>query len=346
MDTGELDGGTAMLIRAVEAALLADASGMSAIVSSLPRLVIGLVDDDRWNALADISCGQPVVAINTGIPIRILNLLIACFSDPGIFPGVGRRYESEPIRLGTNGPSMSLYNQGKIFDNVIGTDRLAFAFRLTVMLTRYVALHEFVHIRNGHVDLVKSSQPLLAMEENQDSVPGVSNLDFQAMEWDADNCAMLMWLTAAIEAHQIQGYNKGLEEGGEHLHALFTTGLLLLWRLTEAIEPASDEPMEQHHPPALVRSNFVIFGAGRQAKAYGLPAFDNAHVRALHEVNVAWARLTGQPVPTSDQVADAAEAVIDHNHAIIKHWDTELRPRLVPLNRGNTELSHFHPEYG
>ncbi|UNK26306.1 hypothetical protein MNO11_15780 [Serratia plymuthica] len=140
------------------------------------------------------------IGINIGSCVMLLNILNRIFSHPNAFPDWGDvRQEQIDYEL----------LRGLTFDDVVGPvivpknpTRHAIANMLYGACMDFLFFHEMSHLRNGHLEWLRSTGTMNHFAEVESN--GCSSsyaLERQALEMDADCGAMLFSFNNALEIH-------------------------------------------------------------------------------------------------------------------------------------------------
>lgn len=180
------------------------------------ELDIAFLESGLPNALANKSGDTHVAAINTGLAVTIHEFSLFCFAQSSFLPMIGHPdKEVSPSSTEGTPPGVALLlatakaDQGEpVLDRFVMPQcphRTAAAHYLTLMMLRFVWLHEVAHGLLGHVDYLqhqKQSAEIseLHMDEFVQTVSGIDGRVLQCLEFEADG-----WALAKLIAIQTQG---------------------------------------------------------------------------------------------------------------------------------------------
>lgn len=168
------------------------------------------------NALANKFDGTHVAVVNTGLAVTIHEFSLFCFAQSSFLPMIGEpNKEVSPSLADGTPPGVALLlatakaDQGEpVLDRLIMPQcqhRTVAAHYLTLMMLRFVWLHEVAHGLLGHVDYLREQQPSaqiseLHMDELAQGASGIDGRVLQCMEFEADG-----WAVGKLLAIQAQG---------------------------------------------------------------------------------------------------------------------------------------------
>lgn len=168
----------------------------------------GFVESGLPNAFADEADGQFVTGIHTGLVVTIHEFSLFCFAQSSFQRMIGQPdKEVSPKAAKGMPPGVTLLlasikaDQDKQFlDRFVMPQcphRTAAAHYLTLLMLRFVWLHEAAHGLLGHIEYLKARKALMPMGLNElhmdELVPGdviIDNRILQCMEFEADSWAL------------------------------------------------------------------------------------------------------------------------------------------------------------
>lgn len=246
------------------------------IIRPMPLVYFDYLTHPSFQVIARIDGKNEFIGFHVGAFIRLQYLFGRMLSDPDVLPDVGDAsrevFVENPLgRL----PSMTEIIEGFMegYPTPIGLPqdpvRQAHARQLTVFAFEFLLAHEFAHLRNGHVHLLRAKTGLnFMLEFNQGSTSKLSALDRQALEVDADYFAGVMAFNSALLLKRtIERYPMPLryvattfEQSLYHrVYALYS-----LFALMDIIGLAAGDlqraPETTVHPPARLRQMFLGLG--------------------------------------------------------------------------------------
>ncbi|MFN3169136.1 MAG: hypothetical protein ACE37E_00410 [Hyphomicrobiales bacterium] len=167
------------------------------------------------NALANKIDGKHVAAVNTGLAVTIHEFGLFCFAQSSFLPMIGEpSKEASPSLADGTPPGVALLlatakaDQGEpVLDRFVMPQcphRTVAAHYLTLIMLRFVWLHEVAHGLLGHVDYLRDKQTSaeiseLHVDELAQGIPGIDGRVLQCMEFEADSWAIGKLI--AIQAH-------------------------------------------------------------------------------------------------------------------------------------------------
>jgi hypothetical protein len=305
----------------------------------IPKLCAGMIESASFGAAADLWNEVAVIRVHASVPTILANLIAAVLSHRNSLQSV----HPHIIQARLNGFRISedrlvetLFNNGLLFH--VSRRIARQAGPIAQALCNFIFFHEFVHIRNGHVDLFRQAVGLLAMEETESKLSeGLSALDRHTMEWDADKIAH--WLSSDVALSTILGrpFMECSKDQIQEAYRIYNLGLYLLFKLMELAEPRN--VASRVHPTPITRMTFLLaqlLDLSRMLKIDALP--EDFGPNLLRTGEVAWAMITGQEVAAIRHRADMMQSQTDDALKILSHWNV-LRGRLAPFNRGITDLA-------
>ena len=304
----------------------------------VPKICAGFIEAHQFGAAADILEDLAVIRIHASVPTMVSNLVTSILSHPNGFAVHGSEIQvhDQGVRIETANLEEALFNNGRLF-------KLPTSFPIAVALCNFIVFHEFIHIRNGHVDLFKKSIGLLAMEEAYSETSWeLTPLDRQAMEWDADKIAH--WLSTDVALSTLLGkpLNECPVEDAREAFRVYHLCLYLLFKLIEVVELRSIGP--RVHPTPIVRMSFLLTQMKSLAEMLKIgPMPDEVAANLVRSGEVAWALITNQSFAKIAAVVERMNDQVHDGIAILRQWN-DLRERLAPFNRGTTELARANPD--
>lgn len=173
---------------------------------------LGFVESVLPNALANNDDGVHISAMHTGLAMVILEFSWFCLAQKQVFPGFGDiTQETSPRAITDVPPGLSVLMETIRYNGIIdGTQiqkimpvdphRAAAAHYLTLLMMRFVWLHEIAHGVLGHVDYLLSLKA-----DSRTSLGGLDELNYnelaglnpsidgrvlQCLEFEADSWAL------------------------------------------------------------------------------------------------------------------------------------------------------------
>jgi hypothetical protein len=151
----------------------------------------GLIKNGSFNAFATVHKGTDFVGLHLGLVFILNDLFLRIMAHPDVLPSIGKSFleKAPPISDGVS-PQVDL-SKARFFDvqRIVPNDpiRADYAAKLAFIARVFIIEHEFCHIFNGHVNWLFDRHKFIAMSEIGASlIPGLSDLDLQTLEMDAD----------------------------------------------------------------------------------------------------------------------------------------------------------------
>lgn len=317
-------------------------ASLAAISEEMPDLSIKVIfrEGHRFSASADIFEGHGIICFDQAVVIMVSNIFqgLLCNENPLTISVPSNEHDVRfALPHGDIRPALFMLGEAPSY---ITDERFSLAVTLSSMCLKFIFLHEFAHIRNGHVDLLKSFLPMASIEETAGrDQGGLSSLDHRTLEWDADRVAYLLATDFGLNRLLGGPYPEFPTEVRKDAFLKLHVGYYILFRLLQEIEGASTSYELRYHP--LPADRLLLLAAKAQAVA--------AHMGfelSTEEI--------GQTIRIGENVWESAFldpdqariAYVTDSHEIIamlNNWNL-LRPHLVPLNRGTTELAPPFPD--
>lgn len=215
-----------------------------------------------------------------------------------------------------------------------GPERAKYADGLMLMAFDFLFQHEFGHIFNGHTDWLNQTLGFRVLAEvGASTIPGLSNLDLQTLEMDADSFASLDGFSRIINIPSYTGFF-GSQQGA--VFALLFS-LYCVWRLfAKHVDGDVDAILADDHPPAIYRQRFnvgfvieLLLKCGNWTE----DAIGKQFGDVVFAAEVGFKTLTGAPI---DKEMLAPETYKKSDQLLVRlteNWRL-LRPQLDVLKRG------------
>ncbi|BAR58817.1 hypothetical protein NK6_5659 [Bradyrhizobium diazoefficiens] len=226
----------------------------------------GFVNNGSFNAFATLCENTDIIGMNLGLLINLNNLFLAMMSHPEILPKVGNPGVEQPKLYDPTKAARGIYAAAAETPLLSPNDpvRKDYAQKLSWIGRSFILEHEFCHLFNGHVDWLQNhTKSALFDEIGASLIPGLSSLDRQTFEMDAD-CYGATHTTLAIFRNG--GPSKVLEN--PHMSspedALYAVHFALysVFRIfhNKPINEISKLLGDRNHPPAILR-HFITAAA-------------------------------------------------------------------------------------
>lgn len=221
----------------------------------LPTPSLAFISDFELNAFADKFEDEYCIGINIGAIYVLNDVFNKIFSSQTAFPNYGDPTREQGILADVNphikDASVLFRNPAHQGQVPADPERANAAALLTVLAARFLALHEYGHIVNGHVDYKYSVARGFRFEEApQPEAPNIfSPFDSQTLEMDADGFATQRGLSLALAANQYDGeIFRLLARDKTEAVNLWGTAAHVLFRLFADVRLESDTLTENSYP--------------------------------------------------------------------------------------------------
>ncbi len=196
---------------------MANAGGMPLAVQA------GFVEKMTPNALADHHGGVHFIAMHQALMATIVDFCLFLFTQDCVFPNIGDAAgEASQIYEGNDAPGLFLLRVTMAGASVDprtdhfrvprDADRHVAAVYMSILMSRYVWLHELAHCENGHVLLLQQGSDLGRIHEVAEPAAlvgikrgGTGDAERAlryALEFDADKAAMLHLITVQLDGRE------------------------------------------------------------------------------------------------------------------------------------------------
>lgn len=195
---------------------MANADGMPLTVHA------GFVEKMTPNALADHHDDVHFIAMHQALMATIVDLCLFLFTQDCVFPNIGDAAgEVSPIYDGDDAPGLFLLRMTMAGGSVDprtdhfrvprDADRHIAAVYMSILMSRYVWLHELAHCENGHVLLLQQGSDSGRVHEVAEPAAlvgikrGVSDAERAlryGLEFDADRAALLHLITVQLAGRE------------------------------------------------------------------------------------------------------------------------------------------------
>jgi hypothetical protein len=178
--------------------------------------------------------------------------------------------------------------------------RRRYTSTLAVAAFDYLFQHELGHTFNGHTGFLKQAIGLNSFPETGASlIAGLSNLDRQTLEFDADRFAIG---DCTVRINDVSGSKAGslytLLCAVYLLHKVFSVGSKI-----QSIE----DVLSSDHPPAHIRLRLILgscIEVVRHHKSVPMVEFGKLVIRAMSDCEEGFARLPGELVDSNNLLGD------------------------------------------
>ncbi len=296
------------------------------------------------------------IGVTEGALLILNDIFYRMFAHPGIMPQIGNsKVESSPPLLHKIPTDVRELNQDgayKLYQPIDPVRRI-YAKILIDISFNFLVAHEMAHLRNGHVDLIRSLSSYSIIEEISGSSPkNISSLTYQTLEMDADCSAVSVSLGYAIGSQKEKKLNGWIpnvdDDSGMALncafgspHNLFYTfgfALNVLFRLFGEEYWDMDKISEYNHIPAPCRRVGVSATIIEilKNKDWGFTPEQwkdiSPHVFINAEKSINF-------ITQNEQIDGGIFNAIhpkakEQSQRILNHWKETVREQLIPFNNG------------
>lgn len=306
------------------------------------KLEAAYIKNAAFNAFAANHKGTDIIAINSAIPESLRTIMFALMRDKEVAPEIGDAAGEEPVLFdrdkGSRGEKAPLSPPKD-------HNRLMLAFDLAGIAELIIIQHEFAHLRNGHVDWLANRFGLQLIDEiNMAGASGLSGLDLQTLEWDADCGAVqqvLALTTSATNMTRSDGRIVAIPSEENYFGSIdmalrrlsFATYVCYRLFSDRPVASSIEEVLESSHPPARIRMSYnatfmltLLEYAGLERQSYR-----HSVGAGVQEAELAWSRaFQEEPLnvfsPEIIGIGSELMAMME------KRWRT-LRGELEPFTR-------------
>jgi hypothetical protein len=221
-----------------------------------------------------------------------------------------------------------------------------YAYQLSYCAFHFIFLHEFGHLFHGHVDwLFQNLRSRRLGEVGASLIPGLTPIDLQTMEMDADSFGVGDLLTAALGVtydHSDRSKPPSIpvkNSFGTRERAIYIVmfAVYCVFRLFGKENFADDSDiLKLDHPPAIYRQRFAwgsILEHVQALNIISMPDFGKIVTSAMVEAEEAFALLAGKSVLAAPQMTEEFERGHRLLNQLLQNWKN-LRPQLDLLKRG------------
>ncbi len=245
----------------------------------LNRFHFDFVEVDKLNAFASSRNGVNLVACFTGAFTNITSFFTLLLSHPEVLPSVGNASDEKRwIR------SLRHCNWSSSWSDVLANidvyqtpppsfpidpTRKLFAHRLSILAMDFLFFHEIGHLVNGHLELLRGSAELGALEEASFTEgSSLIPLDYQALELNADSHAVIAMTPELLALPEVLPPTSTFETGSEAIESL-VLAMLSVFILFDRTASSLKRYDSARHPHPAVRLANVHHGTVQLAAGFG-----------------------------------------------------------------------------
>lgn len=246
------------------------------------------------NAFAGVDRGVHLCGVNVGLAASAFEFAQFCFAQSAFFRSMGDpSQERDPLPIEGRPPGFWIREAGRSLNQadflrhmtpILPKDgaRNVAALMLTMLMIRFVWLHELYHALNGHVGLVAGDGAAFCLHERDEiETAALSDANKQRLEMDADKSSFYALLLIQIQ----NGENiKALEimPFADRLTLSVFAAYAAIWMLEEHRRRSPDSQGDAHPAPYLRQHNLIRTFASNIAPLLDDPK--DAHDRVLAEM--------------------------------------------------------------
>lgn len=299
-----------------------------------------------FNAHAFSVEGWNFVALHLGVVPIIHDLFLRIMAHPDLFTSVGdptQEREPEQDRRPDLRDAETMITSGSKDGGPLlpvaprNLTRKLYARLLATTAIEFLVAHEVGHLVNGHVGLLNQLGGNDLAEFGWEAPVGLTNLDQQTMEMDADCFAASQGIFRTLDRFRRP------ETLNEEWRKAFTTfedavrtwvsSVFLLFRLFGPGAGLASRATARHPPPR-VRQLYVVVTAGEFLKSFAetemADCFTATNALVVKDCEIAFGRIGGEP-PRYDGLPEATSPpALAYLDELLVNWK-QLRPRLLPL---------------
>ncbi|MFH2066494.1 MAG: hypothetical protein ABIK15_14945 [Pseudomonadota bacterium] len=296
------------------------------------------------------------IGVTEGALLILIDIFSRMFAHPEILPQIGNsKVESLPPLLNKIPSDVRELNENGAYKLYLPIDpvRRSYSKILINIAFNFLIAHEMAHLRNGHVDLIRSLSSYSIIEEISGKTPNnISSLTYQTLEMDADCSAVSISLSYAVSFQKEKKLNSLIPNvkdvlgialncafGSPH-NLLYTFGFALnvLFRLFGEDYWDMDKISEYSHTPAPCRRVGVSATITEilKKKTLGLTPEQWEDISQYVFID---AEKSIDLITQNEQVGGGIFNTIhpkanEQSERILTHWKETVRDLLIPFNNG------------
>jgi hypothetical protein len=317
-------------------------------------IYLDIVDNPSINAIAKVF-SHDYIAVHSGALQALLGVLFQMLSHPALFAQVGDCTEESVQRAIGPNPFSGHEAHSVQWTLPRNEARREFAVNLATVAFVFLVMHEIGHLRNGHVDLLKT-MGMAELAEIRSACPSSADpLLRHTLEIDADCYALTRCTGFVLDRFQIDlGEDSPFTRAfrcafGTREHAVHTLffAMYLLFRLFDPHTLIGDDRLSSHPAPGL------RFSAGFHIMAHsvlkttsgeiGVHRLYRGAAKAMVDVERALAAISSREVDIGwAHAAFNEERAIGLMADVDRKW-AEIRSQLDRLKRGGVLAAAREP---
>ncbi|WP_163401005.1 hypothetical protein [Flavobacterium fluviatile] len=312
----------------------------------LPSCNFNIINDSRVNAKATLFENQYYIGINVGAIACISNLFNRMLSHPEILKQYGDSSKETPpekifdVQVIDFDVLKDYITEEKI---VIPKDpqRASLARYLTQTCLKTILIHEYAHVKNGHLDYKKSLFSDNSYNEfTQINNLAEGNLMWQALEMDADCIAVNNLI---MEAEVLLNHREFIPKTFAEFYTDLENSIYLIYfanycfyRIFGRLRFSLDNLNNYTHPPAPLRQMMMMATVLRFVEV-NFPELQNKipsmGLEVIEEVENGFNKISEQQIDPSGIMLATTLPATEHVNKILKAW-SDIRPLLTPFSKG------------
>jgi hypothetical protein len=316
----------------------------TANLPSMPDVYIDYVNHSKVGARSCVRDGIGFIGLYVGGIRLIYALFLRMLAYRDVLPGVGDASlnSEEAIPLPYLYTDFTLYEsfearQDKtILSYPLDRTRRNVASYLASLAIRFLVVHEYAHIKYGHLALKEKYGLEQSMTETDQT--GLPPLVSQALEMDADAWATCIGVhhgLAELQKNPIDPSYWTTPQSVLDFAYLWTISIYTIFRIYSIARPEEEELTEKAYPPPIYRLSWNMTNIAEWFVKRGWKELiDPYHERitsTIGEAEFALARIIGDDMDVSHIVDAFSSVSSEHLSAILDCWRDEVRPQLEGL---------------
>lgn len=311
----------------------------------LPSCNFNIINDSRVNAKAALFENQYYVGINVGTVACISNLFNRMLSHPDILKQYGDPSKETPPEkiFDVQVVDFEVLKDYMHSEKIIipkNPQRASLARYLTQICLKTILMHEYAHIKNGHVDYKKS----LFVDSRYNEFAQINNLAegnlmWQALEMDADCIAVNNLI---MEAEVLLIYRQYIPKAFAEFYTDLENSIYLIYfanycfyRIFGLFSFDLKGLCNYTHPPASMRQ-LMMHATILRFVEINFPEIEDKITpmgySVIEEVETAFNKISEQQIDVSGILLATTPLANEHVQKILKTW-SDIRPLLEPFSK-------------
>jgi hypothetical protein len=305
----------------------------------LPSVNIDFINNDGFNAVATKVGEKYYIGINWGSSLLLYDLFQRLMSNPSVFSNIGDNSKDEVKKIYnphiTNFSTLMLASDTNEKAGPKDLERQAHASLLTSLAIRFLFLHEYGHIVNGHVDLKGNLFNSFSISEIEKASLMFSPLNSQTIEMDADRFAATfsIWFLDMSNHRDFYGDIAAAQKACRtyfemNLENLFFS-IYSLFRIFTYKQYSLEELQKKSHPIEVIRQRiFFLVSDSILNKRFG-DKINEMMARTIYNVENAFSQISETKIDINPIKEAYDKEQSQYLNLIIENWNN-VRPQLTP----------------